>query len=486
MKVADLYIRVSTDEQADKGYSQRNQDEILHRYCQLQGISVGQVIYEDYSAKTFNRPAWQAMLSQFKKKQAARPQYVLFTKWDRFSRNAADAYQMINLLRSYGIEPQAIEQPLDLSIPENKMMMAFYLAAPEVENDRRALNVFHGMRRAKKEGRWMATAPVGYINKSYEDGRKYIAVNEAIAEVLQWAFEEIATGKFTIDQVWKQARQKGLTCTRSNFAYLIRNPVYCGKLIIPAFKDEPLQTVQAQHQPIITETLFEKVQRVLDGRKRLKNQIRTPTQIPLRGLLKCPKCNRMLTGSQSKGCRAFYSYYHCSSSCGVRFNADQLNDALITELEKYSVKEKVTGLFKTIIVDATQSKNSLQLTQQKQITKQIEDQQQRFKRAKDLLLSGDLDADDYRDIKKETEIRTADLEKTLSTLSASLEAANKQNKRHEKLILNLSGLYRKATIAQKRKLVGFLFPKNLTYTAAGFREIQMGSVLTLLYSFIHI
>ena len=68
---------------------------------------------------------------------------------------------------------QAIEQPLDLSIPENKMMLAFYLAAPEAENDRRALNTFFGMRRAKKEGRYMGTAPTGYINKTTESGKKY-------------------------------------------------------------------------------------------------------------------------------------------------------------------------------------------------------------------------------------------------------------------------------------------------------------------------
>lgn len=77
---------------------------------------------------------------------------ILFTKWDRFSRNAGDAYQMIKILADLGIEPQAIEQPLDISIPENKMMLAFYLVAPEVENDRRALNTFHGMRRARKKG----------------------------------------------------------------------------------------------------------------------------------------------------------------------------------------------------------------------------------------------------------------------------------------------------------------------------------------------
>ena len=52
--------------------------------------------------------------------------FLVFTKWDRFSRNAPDAYGMISTLNKLGIEPQAIEQPLDLNIPENKIMLAFY------------------------------------------------------------------------------------------------------------------------------------------------------------------------------------------------------------------------------------------------------------------------------------------------------------------------------------------------------------------------
>jgi site-specific DNA recombinase len=57
MKTADLYIRVSTDEQADKGYSQRNQEEVLKKYCEINRISIKRVVFEDHSAKTFNRPA---------------------------------------------------------------------------------------------------------------------------------------------------------------------------------------------------------------------------------------------------------------------------------------------------------------------------------------------------------------------------------------------------------------------------------------------
>ncbi|CAM3684722.1 recombinase family protein [Flavobacterium chungbukense] len=148
-KIADLYIRVSTDEQAEKGFSQRNQEEMLRKYCSINQIQIRNVIYEDHSAKTFNRPQWKKFLADVKKYKN-KINLVLFMKWDRFSRNAGDAYQMINVLRKLGVEPQAIEQPLDLSVPENKMMLAFYLAAPEVENDRRALNTFQGLRRGKK------------------------------------------------------------------------------------------------------------------------------------------------------------------------------------------------------------------------------------------------------------------------------------------------------------------------------------------------
>jgi len=74
----------------------------------------------------------KTLICSEKEARAHRPDTI--TKWDGFSRNAGDAYQMINILSTLGVEPQAIEQPLDISIPENKLMLAIYLAQPEVEN----------------------------------------------------------------------------------------------------------------------------------------------------------------------------------------------------------------------------------------------------------------------------------------------------------------------------------------------------------------
>jgi DNA invertase Pin-like site-specific DNA recombinase len=344
---AILYIRVSTDEQADKGYSQRNQDEVLQKYCNLRGIGIHLIIYEDHSAKTFNRPEWKKMLTALKKTKGKHDiQLVLFTKWDRFSRNTADAYQMIGELRGLGIEPQAIEQPLDLSVPENKMMLAFYLAVPEVENDRRALNIMHGIRRAKKEGRWTGMAPIGYVNRGTETGRKYIRPEEPEAAIMQTAFAELATGQYAVEEVWKRAKRKGLRGVRQNFWYNIRNPVYCGKIIVPAYQDEPLQLVDGQHEAIISETLFDQVQLVLTRRKRIRPVKRhVSPHFIFRGYLKCAVCGRRLTASSSKGRHAYYHYYHCTAACSNRFSAAQVDAQFISLLQSLHAKGLIYRCF---------------------------------------------------------------------------------------------------------------------------------------------
>jgi hypothetical protein len=258
---------------------------------------------------------------------------------------------MIGTLRRLGVEPQAIEQPLDLSIPENKMMLAFYLVASEVENARRALNVIDSMHHARKEGRWMRSAVFGYANKTREDGKKYIAPKEPEASVMRWEFNELAKGIFNTEQVWRMARKRGSTKLKANFWQIIRNPVYCGKIIVPKYKSEEETLAKGLHEPLISEELFYQVQDVINGRKRTyRTRMEVDEQIPLRGFLLCPRCGKHLSASASTGYSgARYYYYRCTAKCGCRYGAQKVNAQFEEEMQKYTPHPGIVDLYKQII-----------------------------------------------------------------------------------------------------------------------------------------
>ena len=116
------------------------------------------------------------------------------------------------------------------------------------------------------------------------------------------------------------AKAKGFDCSKNQLWRILRNPFYYGKIVLPAYKDEETELVPGQHEPLISEELFYSVQDVLDGRKRnypaKQNQKK---EFPLRGFLKCRKCDRNLTASASKGNGGKYYYYHCTCGCNERF-----------------------------------------------------------------------------------------------------------------------------------------------------------------------
>ena len=482
MKIADLYIRVSTDEQADKGYSQRSQEEFLRKYSDINNLSIRKVIFEDHSAKTFNRPEWKKYLVELRKHKC-QADFVLFLKWDRFSRNAGDAYQMINTLRKLGVEPQAIEQPLDLSVPENKMMLAFYLAAPEVENDRRALNVIHGMRRARKEGRYMGLAPVGYTNKTDEAGRKLICPKEPQANILRWAFNKISEGVYNTEQIFKMAKEKGFTCTKGLFWFAIRNPLYCGKIFIPKYKDEESRFVKGLHEPIISEALYYQVQDVLDGRKRnYRLKVVANESLPLRGFLICPLCTKLLTGSASKGHTKYYSYYHCTGGCSCRYRADKVNQEFVYELNKYIPRHEMIDLFKILITEAWNDQTNHLQDDSKQLRLQIKELEEKIKYIRELLSSKQIEPADFREMKTEYSNKLEKLESKLSVSNNDKVDINNLLNKGTNNLLKLNYLYETADIEKKREIISSMYPEKMAFDGFSVRTNRINEVARLIYS----
>lgn len=99
-KVAGIYIRVSTEDQAREGFSLGEQKEKLLQLCKFKEYEVFKV-YEDagISAKDMaHRPAFQEMLADMKKDKI---NYIVAYKLDRVTRSVRDLEELIAVLEKH-------------------------------------------------------------------------------------------------------------------------------------------------------------------------------------------------------------------------------------------------------------------------------------------------------------------------------------------------------------------------------------------------
>jgi site-specific DNA recombinase len=118
------------------------------------------------------------------------------------------------------------------------------------------------------------------------------------------AFEDLATGRYTKQEVISRATEaglrsrKGLALSPQSFGQMMRNPIYVGKVESPDYG----VSVQGDFEPLVDEATFYRAQAVLDGRVVVAGpRQRSHPDFPLRGFVRCEICGRPLTGSWSKG-----------------------------------------------------------------------------------------------------------------------------------------------------------------------------------------
>lgn len=463
MKSAYLYVRVSTDEQRRKGYSLSEQESRLLAYCEQNNIQVKGIYREDYSAKNFKRPEWGNLLNTIKRVKTRPSENILFVKWDRFSRNIELAYQMLGILRTLNVQAMAIDQPIDFSIPESTVTLAVYLSIPDAENGRRSLNISGCIRRAKMAGRWTGKAPKGYANLTTFDGKKYIEPSQPDADLIKWSFRQLAKGTLAADTIRKMACERGLQCESSNFWKLIRNPVYCGIIVVPPSQDEEIQFIKALHKPLISKALFYEVQDILNGNQRQFGVNESVKYVfPLRGFLMCPLCNRKLTGSISKGRHNRYPYYHCiGRKCKARFKAELLNEAYENQLSKFKLTPQVHELFELIVANEKLYSNETNISERKLILRQISEQELLLSQARKFFLKGKIEADDFRKVKKEYSNISGALNIELCKIDTESFERDDSEIISERYITNLLYCYRNQDIADKRNIINFITPVDV-------------------------
>ena len=99
-KIAGIYIRVSTEDQAREGFSLGEQEEKLRQLCNFKEYKIFKV-YQDagISAKDMeHRPSFQEMLADMKK---GKINYIVAYKLDRITRSVRDLEELIAVLEKH-------------------------------------------------------------------------------------------------------------------------------------------------------------------------------------------------------------------------------------------------------------------------------------------------------------------------------------------------------------------------------------------------
>lgn len=473
------YGRISTEDQSE--YSLIDQKAKIVKHCESKNYNLVEYFEDDgASAKTFNRKSFIRLLAFIKKNKGVIKK-VVFVKYDRYSRDLTLGFYMFNELKSLGVYLDAVEQPIDWSVPEATFFLAIYLAGPQVDNERRSLNTANGMRRGALEGRHMGNAPYGYINSRDHYNKATIKPHFEKSEFVIKAFKMLASGMWQIEPLRKQLRLEGMNVSKSYFYTIFLNPRYCGKIPVKASLDEPAILVNGQHKPLISEELFWEANSVLTGKKRTKYKYSLINDsYPLKGHLLCTKCGKPYYGDTGKGNGGAYDFYRCKRGCKEAHSAPKVNDKFVEWLNDISIKPEVSKLYSEVMEDIFKKNEGDRKSEISKIQSEIKKNDEFLAKARVKFVQDILDKSDYESIKSNIEQSNCGWRNSMDAI-ISVEGGYQNYCNYGfSLISNLGYYYTNASTEVKAKFIGLTFPEKLQFSENSFQTISPNIILTLL------
>ena len=173
-------------------------------------------------------------------------------------------------------------------------------------------------------------------------------------------------------------------------------------------------------------------------------------------------------------------YYHCSSACGVRFKAKAVNDKMLEEIKKYVLPRSRLELCKEVILTAYQSKRRVERGSQKELKEQLRKANNHLSKARELLLCGQIDGDDYHAIKSGCGEKIIRLEARLKASVVFQTTAKPAWDGTFNNIAQLDTLYDEGSVSLKRKIVGSMFPENVVFDGLQHRTKRLNDVIRLI------
>jgi len=320
---AALYIRVSTEEQAEEGQSAPAQAEALKQYCSAYGIEVFE-LYQDlgYSGKRLaDRPGLARLLEDCGRRCF---NLVLVWKISRLSRNLKDLLYLIDVFETCSVHFTSCSERFDTSTPVGRMTLQLLGSIAEFERNTIVENVKLGLAEfARKGGK--STTVLGYDNID-----KRLVVNEAEAKLVRLIFSLYAEAGLSCSAIAEYLNNLGCRTKRGNafrggsIAYILHNPVYIG-VNRHRINRENSYSIQGQHAAIIDTELWNRAQEAVPPQETKKPAGQKSAAPGFR--VSCTKCRRPMKVFYTEARGKKYVYYRCGG-CSNYVNVRKLEEAV--------------------------------------------------------------------------------------------------------------------------------------------------------------
>lgn len=316
-----LYARVSSDRQAKKGESLPDQLSALHEWADKNNCVILEE-YVDAGASAFKeyktRPAFCRMISDF---DVLKPDLLIFTRLDRFARNARDYHNVIYDLKQRGIKWESISERWDQETSSGRLTTSIFALLYEQESHEKSERALFINAEKRKRGELCSgSLPRGYIIQD-----KKPVKDPELQEGVQAFWDSILSGH-GIKDAMKEACAHGFELTSYPSAHkLIRNSSsYSGTL----------QGVPAE--PYITPAQSAYVQSI--RKRRIRH---TSYPFLFNSILRCAECGSKFASSAKKYTSSNdvrrYGYYRCCRHWNTPDKCS--NHVILSEifLEKYLI-----------------------------------------------------------------------------------------------------------------------------------------------------
>jgi len=362
-----LYVRVSTEEQAEQGYSIEAQLDTLRQYCQL----YRKEIVEEYvdpgvSGKEMTkRKELQRLLRDAECKKFDE---VIVWKFNRMSRKTKDLLDIVEHLTKHKVYFRSFSENFDTSTPMGKFALQMMGAVGELERNTIVDNVKLGMKQRARLGFHNGGACLGYrsVEEAGGTGKKRktrLAIVPEEAVIVRKIFELYASGK-GFRAIATQLNRDGSKTKKGNFfapdsvREILKNPIYMGTVRYNRFEGwsetrrrgqnaKPI-LAEGKHETIISREQWDQVQAIFAKRSKVSPRVHDSENL-LTGLIRCPECGTPMVISRSQyrlkdGSKVSQRYYACGQFKGKGSSVCHANSVRADYAEAYVLKRIQTVL----------------------------------------------------------------------------------------------------------------------------------------------